>query len=283
MKTCYSYLLICTLVTIGVKAQTPFNGGFEDWGTTTPLTNENPENWMTNNLLSQSLGLPPNVILTEDACSGSFAMRMETGIDGEGMPISAVAGMKNAVQGRPERLTGCYKADFKGDDYAEVQVTLLSDRGIVGRGFIDIGYSSFNFIYFELPIEYISNTIKPDSFIITIYSSVDRPVAGSWIILDDLQFEENIDVTIPLRENFVTRVWPNPATDEIRFEVPRALGEMWVRIFDAGGTILEKEIFENQIQIDVSRFAADIYYYEIRYENNELYDHGQFKVTRHGQ
>jgi hypothetical protein len=280
MKSLIITFATCFLLIPDLIGQTTFNGGFEVWGTTNPFSFEDPENWVTTNILCESLGLPPNVILSEDACTGSFAMRLETGTDSLGMPFPAMAALKNEITGRPEKLTGYYKADFKGDDYASVRVKLTSDRGMVGWGVIDIGYPTYNFIYFEIPIQYISHTIKPDSFNITIYSSVDRAVTGSTITFDDLAFEENIDVTIPLVDRYVTRVWPNPAIDELRFEIHDDLGLMTLRLYNESGVTMEQEKFENETRIDVSRFTDGLYYYEIRYANHELYDRGHFKVMK---
>lgn len=265
-----------------ITAQVPIKGGHEDWCVVDPVSFDDPECWENVNPLCVALGEPSNVALTDDAYSGTYALRLQTGIDTIGMPQSAIAVFKNALYARPEKLTGYYKADIKADDYSTITVSFLSERGLVGWGSLEFDRSNISYAAFEIPMHYISPTIQPDSFLMFIYSSGDRPVSGTVIVLDELAFESFSDVTIPLTEKFISRITPNPATDEILVQVPGDNGMLFLKIFDGSGQTMEYETFENQIRINVSEYTAGLYLYEIRMANHAIYDKGRFTVGKHG-
>ncbi len=264
-------------------AQEVRKAGYPDWTSVEPIPFDEPDCWSTSNGYCTAKGLPDNVLLTPDAYSGTYALFLQTSMDSIGMPLPGVAIFKNAIQDRPDKLTGFYRADLKGDDYASIRISLLNDRGAVGYGSLDIAQSSFVFTPFEVPLHYLSAGVRPDSFIVFIYSSFDRPVTGTSIVVDELKMESQTDVTIPLQQRFTTRISPNPAVDEMLVEVPEDLGEVSIRIFDDAGQNVEYEVFECQIHLDVSNLIPGMYYYEIRTDQNRVvYDKGRFKVSEHG-
>ena len=280
-----STIITLTLLFAGficVKAQVPVKAGFEDWCTVQPISFEDVECWDSPNPMCSATGLPSSITLTDDAYKGTYALKLETSIDEMGLPLIAEAMYKDKIYGRPEKFTGYVKADLKGDDYSIINISFMSDRGNIGWGSLNIEKSSDIFYRFEIPIHYISTIIQPDSFEIYIYSSSERVTAGTSIIIDDLAFETMTDVTIPLAEPFLTRITPNPATDDILVELPKELGLVSFRIFDSNGRIMEYEIFEYQIRINVSEYTAGLYIYEIRLPNNEIYDKGRIRVAEHG-
>ena len=267
---------------IQLKSQVPVKAGFEDWCIVQPISFEDVECWDSPNPVCTSYGLPSNITLTDDAFKGTYALKLETGTDENGLPIAAEAIYQDKVEGRPDKMTGYYKADLKGDDYSVINISFISDRGKIGWGSLNIEKSSDIFFRFEIPIHYISTTVKPDSFAIFIYSSSDMPASGTSLIIDELAFETFTDVTIPLVETFATRITPNPATDDILVEVPKEVGLVSFRIFDSRGRIMEYETFEYEIRINVSEYTAGLYMYEVRLSNNEIYDKGRIRVAEHG-
>lgn len=262
-------------------AQVVVKGGYDDWCLVVPIPFDDPDCWNTSNPQCTSLGLPWNVALTEDANDGTYALLLETGSDSFFMAFPAIATFRNRVTYRPDKLTGLYKADLKLDDYSGIRILVLSARGIIGRGSLDFSQSTNIYTSFEVPITYISATAIPDSFSLSIYSSLDRATKGTILMIDELALVTMTDVTEPLAEKFTTRVTPNPATDEILVEVPVEIGLVTFRIFDNSGRILAYKTFENQVRINVYDFTAGLYLYEVRYKNGEMYDHGQFRVAEH--
>lgn len=264
-------------------AQEVRKAGYPDWTSVEPIPFDEPECWSSSNGYCTAKGLPENVLLTPDAYLGTYALFLQTSMDSMGMPLPAVAIFKNAIGDRPDKLTGFYRADLKGDDYASIRISLVNDRGAVGYGALDITQSSFVYTPFEVPLHYLGAGVRPDSFVIFIYSSFDRPVTGSSLVVDELKMESQTDVTIPLQQRYTTRISPNPAVDDMLVEVPEDLGEVSIRIFDDTGQNVEYEVFECQIHLDVSNLIPGMYYYEIRTDQNRvIYDKGRFKVGEHG-
>lgn len=252
---------------------------FEDWCIIEPIPFDDPACWVTSASRCMALGLPSNVNLTEDANTGTYALVLMTGEDSMGMPFPAIAYFRNKVITRPEKLTGYYKADFKGEDYASIRVTLTDERGSIGWGVLDITRSTNIYEHFEVPLHYYSPSIQPDSFSFYIYSSYDLPTSGTTLTLDDLSLETLTDVAIPLSKKFTTRVNPNPATDEIHVEVPPGLGMVNLRIYNYGGQIVVNQDFENQIRINVSELTAGLYFFEVHLPEYGVYDKGRFRVA----
>lgn len=258
-------------------------GGYPDWTAVEPIPFDEPDCWSTSNGFCTSRGLPENVGLTDEAYSGTYALFLQTSMDSMGMPLPAVAVFKNAISDYPEKLTGMYRADLKGEDYASIRISLTSDRGAIGWGALDLTSSAYIYMPFEVPIQYISNAVKPDSFTVYIYSSFDRPVTGTMLMVDNLVMEAPTDVTIPLQQRYTTRISPNPVVDNMLVEVPENLGIVSLRIFDNSGQVLDYQEFECQLQVDVSNMTPGMYYYEIRTDHNQvIYDKGRFKVVDHG-
>ncbi len=256
---------------------------YDDWCIVEPIPFDDPECWATSASQCVALGLSPNVNLTEDANTGTYALVLMTGEDSIGMPFPAIAFFRNKINTRPDKITGYYKADFKGEDYASIRVTLTDERGSIGWGVLDITRSTTIYEHFEVPLHYYSPSVQPDSISFYIYSSYDLPTSGTILTLDDLALETLTDVAIPLSEKFTTRINPNPATDEIHVEVPPGLGLVNLRIYNYGGQIVANQDFEDQVRIDVSKLTAGLYFFEVRLPKNEIYDKGRFRVADHRQ
>jgi hypothetical protein len=282
MKSTIITLTILFAGFLSAKTQVPVKAGFEDWCTVQPISFEDVECWDSPNPMCSSLGLPSSITLTDDAYKGTYALKLETGMDEMGLPLIAEAIYKDKIYSRPEKFTGYCKADLKEDDYAIINISFMSDRGQIGWGSLNIEKSSDIFYRFEIPIHYLSTIMQPDSFAIYIYSSSGKAKVGTTIIIDDLAFETMTDVTIPLAEPFLTRITPNPSTDDILVELPKELGLVYFRIFDSNGRIMEYQTFEYQVRINVSEYIPGLYIYEVRLPNNEIYDKGRIRVAEHG-
>ncbi len=263
-----------------ISAQIPKLGADADWCITEPIFFDMPECWISTNPMAYASGLPANVSLTTDSYIGSHALKLETLLDDNGEVHAAVAILKNEILGRPDKFTGYYKADIVYSDYAGIRISLLSDRGIVGWGELDFKKSTIIFSPFEIPIQYISTAVIPDSFLLAIYSSVDNPMGGTSFVVDAVKFEEAIDVTIPLTEKYTTRITPNPAIDKILVMVPGRIGQVDIKIFDGNGRAVIFNTFEYQISIDVSELTNGLYFFEVRLKDHALYDKGRFSVAR---
>jgi hypothetical protein len=282
MKSTIIVLTAALICGQSLVAQVPVKGGYEDWCIVVPIPFDQPECWISASPLCQARSLPDDVALTEDAKWGTYALLLETGVDDHLLPFPAVAYYQNALTARPEKLTGFYKADLKGDDYSSIRVTLKSDRGIVGWGVLDITKSTNIYTAFEMPLEYISPNVKPDSIFLSISSSYDQATTGTILMLDEVSLISITDVTEPLAEPYISRITPNPATDEIRIDVPGNHGLLYFILYDNSGRIIRNQEFENEVRMNVSELTAGLYFYEIRLSNRDIYDTGRLRIAEHG-
>ena len=133
-----------------------------------------------------------------------------------------------------------------------------------------------------MPIVYISPDVKPDSIILTLYSSYDQATTGTVLMIDELSLVSTTDVTEPLAEPYISRITPNPATDEIRVDVPGNMGLLYFILFDNSGRITKNQKFEHEVRLDVSEITAGLYFYEIRLANQEILDTGRLRIAEHG-
>lgn len=282
MKSALITLILAIIGGNSLTAQVPVKGGFEDWCIVSPIPFDQPDCWNSTNPLCLATGMANDVALTGDARQGTFALLLETGVDDHLFPLPASASYTNVLTARPEKVTGYYKADLKGEDYSSIRVTLRSDRGVVGWGALDISTSTNIYIAFEVPIVYISPDVKPDSIILTLYSSYDQATTGTVLMIDELSLVSTTDVTEPLAEPYISRITPNPATDEIRVDVPGNMGLLYFILFDNSGRITKNQKFEHEVRLDVSEITAGLYFYEIRLANQEILDTGRLRIAEHG-
>lgn len=282
MKSAIITTILAILVGQYLYAQVPVKSGFEDWCTVVPIPFDQPECWMSASPMCLATGMPDDVALTEDAKWGTFALLLETGVDDHLLPLPAVASYSNELTARPEKVTGYYKTDLKGDDYCSIRITLRSERGIVGWGALDITASTNIYTAFEVPIIYITPASKPDSIFLSLYSSYDQATTGTILMIDDLSLVSTTDVTEPLAEPYISRITPNPATDDIRVDVPGDLGLLYFILFDNSGRIMKNQEFEHEVRLNVSEITAGLYLYEIRLANKEILDTGRLQIAEHG-
>lgn len=275
-----TFFLVLTQFT---QAQTIYNGDFENWTNIPPFNYEQPEFWVTSNTAGVPSGLPANVTKTTDAQSGSFAMKLETITEpGTSDPYIGGAVYGNALggDGSPEKLSGYFKATLMGSDVCGIGIFLKGNGMLVGGGDIEFDTNADEYTYFEMPIEYFLPTPPPDTVSITVLTSTDDATPGTTLILDGLTFGLVNSVEVPLFPAFKTLISPNPASAEVRVEVPQDAGEVVFTAFDASGKKLEVVRFIHRTSLTVSSFANGQYFYEVRKGNGQLLDGGGFNILR---
>ncbi|HFA47891.1 MAG TPA: T9SS type A sorting domain-containing protein [Bacteroidetes bacterium] len=263
-----------------VLSQVVPNGGFEDWAVADPWSFEEPAFWVTSNLSTVGSNLPINVTKSSDAYKGDYAMKLETLTNPvNGDPFIGGALCRAYMEGRPEKLSGYYKADLAENDGAAVAVLLFSGAAPVGAGEIEFETSVNDYTYFEIEIDYFLPT-NPDTMTITAFSSTGDSIIGSVLLLDDLSFDAVNSTSLLDAPKFITRLSPNPASDHILVEVPEGEGAVYFSIMDANGKLLKNVYFKSEINIDIAAFPMGNYFYKVVSQEGLLQDGGKFQIVR---
>jgi hypothetical protein len=177
------------------------NFSFENWS---DITISDPESWSSTNM-ELSEDDVTNVEPTTNAYSGTYAAQLtNTQMDGYVMTGGLTYGDepwdgKTAYTEKPQFLTGAYNYNPVEDDMARIFVNFYDseDHGVAGA-LIDIdataGYETF-----VLPIYWTPTNNDPVSTSVGI-SAGEGPVAGSVLLVDDLNFKNGSEVTFTVND-----------------------------------------------------------------------------------
>ncbi len=87
-------------------------------------------------------------------------------------------------------------------------------------------------------------------------------------------------VPIIKESNPIVKVYPNPASSQITFEISSGENK-WVRIIDETGRQIQTgAIYNNAAQLNTIAYPAGIYFYEVVDKSNRVVDRGKFSVVR---
>ena len=176
-------------------------------------------------------------------------------------------------------LTGYYKYAGAEGDSAEIFAMSFShpegedvDTVAVGNGFL---HDAADWTMFTIPI-YKLNSTPPDSFNIIILSSGEELHPGSKLYVDDVSVETITGVIDLFGETEQVKVYPNPVSDYVKFEVPEANSEMELLVFDNTGRLLKKAAFNSKtIELNLTSMPDGLYTYKIS-NTNALIGSGSF-------
>lgn len=234
-------LLIASIVSLSAGAQQLPNAGFETW--VDQFFYEDPSEWATLNVLS-SFGAPVSVTKSTDFHEGSFSAKLETtvfDVDQDGNDDIVPGLMFNGyidfatqsfVAGtpfnyRPDALIGWTKySPTTGDAFLiQAQLTkwddMIGDRTIIGEGFYTSDVSSSSFTSFQIDFFY-ELTDSPDTISVYVFNTnPNAPVQGSILWVDDFSLDYTSSVGLNETENDYFKIYPNPATDELRLRADK--------------------------------------------------------------
>ena len=253
-------------------AQIP-NSGFENWVGGDPSI---PEGWITNNA---SPAYTP-ILRTDIAYMGQYAANLRMVYFGSlvvppfmqsnAFPVSEYHG---SVQG--------YYQFYPFEDTEVLYIAAWFSEGgqLVGAGGIDIGNPASTYTAFNFPIEYISNSVVPDSAYIWIGiadTSVGGPTqAAGYANVDELSLGpptsvEEISPTIPeyfeMKQNY-----PNPfnPSTKISYTIPER-GNVSLKVFNLLGSQVaelvngEIEAGSYVITFNASNLPTGTYFYRLQ-------------------
>ncbi len=279
------------------------NQGFETW--TSSFNYEVPTDWQTLNML-YFVAPPTPLSVTKavgiDVHSGNYALKLQT-VEVSNNPLPEIindtmgvmfTGLVNLspvyykygypCACRPAQLNFWYKYLPVGIDTGEVKIILKKAIGgvsyTIGYGSASL-YQTLTYTQMITDIDYFSNEI-PDSCVITFASSKGKASArpGSTLFLDDIEFSGWVGIAEPEKSEEEVKVYPNPAKENITFELKIAAAKS-IRINDiTGKNIAIFSINNSSVNINTSTYQQGIYLYEIEDKNDALLTKGKFNVVK---
>ncbi len=238
------------------------NGGFENWDTIGDYSQ--PSFWYSLNSLTE-FGYDPTTLLTTDAHSGKYAVRLE----GNSGPSGNLSGLlvsgpvldaqfnvnlstgKFRFTSRPSSLRFYYKAFPANSDSSQAGMILTKKNKLSGMidtiasARIVMKDSVKTYTLADLKFDYRSSEI-PDSAFIVASSSYDGfdPKVGSVLIIDDMELiylngiAENTNNSHPV-------IYPNPSTGMVNIQLND--GEnLSLEVFDQAGRLVYHSVLQQQ-------------------------------------
>jgi hypothetical protein len=280
-------ILSLLIVSVLSKAQIP-NNSFEFWTITSGY--QTPDNWDNLNLITYSSGIYTCIKGSPGYSGASYLYLISKAIPGKGIvPGVAVCGEIDTITyqpksgfsytERPQSLSYFIQfMPYDPTDSSSVKILLTKwNQAQLKRDTIAYGESYFNsmahsWFNYSTYLNYFSSS-NPDSAIIVISSSSSLPKEGSYIYIDDLQFngmvigiEEN-----RLNSNYVS-ISPNPSSEFITIKLNSETAfPVEVIIYDCFGDIISKNSFFSQSNVlNISNWSKGIYTVQVRNEKNIL-------------
>ncbi|MBP6697939.1 MAG: T9SS type A sorting domain-containing protein [Flavobacteriales bacterium] len=275
--TLSSFLASVAALTIAsTSAQIP-NGGFETWNTVG--TYDDPAQWITFNGLTSLAGADPSCAQGTPGAVGNYYATLTTrnttfglfaGSFSVGNPTTGSTGF--AFTSRPDALTGQWQYAIQPSDSGFVGVyltkwntsTMHSDS--IGGG---VGYAIGTLSGWQplnIPLEYFS-AVNPDTAYVFVTSSLNSPVDGSFIKIDDLGFGA---ATSLAEQDQVPdlRIYPSLATDLLHVAADGPIA--FVKVMDlTGRTVLEKPVVAERTTVQLADLPAGRYFMHVRMQDGK--------------
>lgn len=280
-------LFFSLIISVLSKAQIP-NNGFENW--TNINGYQTPDNWDNLNQITYNSSIYTCMKGTPGYSGASYLLLSSKTISGKGVvPGVAVCGTIDTVTYKPKsgfpfstrpQFLSYYMQYMPYDpsDSSSVKVILTKwNQVLLKRDTIAFGASYFNAMahsWFNNGtfLDYMSGN-NPDSAIIVISSSGRVPKNGSYIYVDDLQFNGSV-IGIDensLNENNIT-VFPNPSCAFVTIHIDTKTDvALKLVVYDFKGKVVYEEILLHKNHtINTANWSKGIYNIQIKNKNNSL-------------
>ncbi len=268
----------------GISDEFP-NFSFEDWET---VNLEEPDSWISSNGFTSN-GTGTSVIKSTDSFEGDYAAQIVTQKtiwgDYTGFLANCYVGNEAvyggmAVDDNPATISGYYKYEGIDSDSALLYArTTYFDENtnqseILEEVFVKLGNSS-EYIPFEIPFEHTGAPLADSlsiAFSSSNYDNEESVRLGSSLTIDDISivYESDNIAEHKLQAN----VSPNPASDEVRFELSRFLNSsMKIEIYNAKGQIVKSQNIKmgaTTTSLDVSGLKPGMYFYRLTGQKEPL-------------
>jgi hypothetical protein len=294
MKKHLLFFIAIIFISFQLQAQSYYNNdsvpdpGFEKW-----INNPNPpyepyedlEYWGTPNEFTSLAGVI-TVTKDTDTTYGNFAARLETkyiltfkvpGVVTLGeIKVDIITAGAEITGGipftrKPLRLKGYFKYQPHNNDTCVVIVLLTKfipakgKRDTLGAGSFFSGDTISEWTEFTAEVQYFNEEI-PDSLNIIFSSSYNYydAVPGSVMWIDNLVFEGNEGIAPDIIPKVKVNVYPNPATDNITFDLEEDPEEGEIIIYNTEGRqVYSGEVKQQRFTIDITGLTTGNYYYQL--------------------
>lgn len=289
LMRCYWFMLMCYSSAYG---QNPVpNGGFETWVINAPFW-EDPTFWESTNYLTS--GFNATVVKKDSSTQGGFlAAHMATiGHNNQQILAAMCTGSiiypATCVGGFPAdfpygRLEGFYKYAPGVNDSCVVFAMLTRwNEAVDQRDTIAVaaffGDTALSYTFFSTPFHYHMAGV-PDSgqVIISTTKKISAPPSGSVLLIDDISFAGTVGIdelpSVPVK------IFPNPANEFCRLQIPVTMHASDVEFFDLLGRKIESfHPSTSQELISLKHFPEGIYFYEVLSAEKEVLASGKLMV-----
>lgn len=275
----YVFLAILLSISNIIIGQIP-NNSFENWTAINGYST--PDNWDNLNPVTSSSNIFTCLQGNPNNQGAMYLYLISKNIPGKGVvPGKAVSGEIDTVTfepisgfpytNRPLQLN--YNMQYMPYDPTDsINVSVLITKwnnGNSNRDTIAYGANYYNAMAHQwmlgsTHLNYISNAV-PDSAIITISSSSKIPKEGSYIYIDDLQFDgtfTGIEEQTPLN----WRVYPNPTQGILNINMADN-SIFTANIYNALGIQIYSAKATSTMQIELSPLPTGMYFLKIQSEN----------------
>lgn len=287
LKNVTLLLLLALLPFFSATAQNVPNGGFEDWENLAGGIYAEPTGWASLNILAL-IAAPQTITQSGDAAQGSFAAKLETkSFFGNLIPgllylgdfdiALGLNGVKPGVPfagGRPDKFTGVYKYSPVAGDSAVVFAQLwrfnpqTNKRDTIAEAAAAFNGAVNTYTPFELDFTYYS-TLQPDTVYVVLVSSgagaSGQGQVGSTLFVDDVAFEYNTGVSLPLMGNAAgAKVMHQPASGSLTVTLEKPLYEAQIELYSMQGqSVLKEPLPHTQHTFNVAVLPPGNYVYRI--------------------
>jgi hypothetical protein len=253
------------------------NNSFENWSVVNsyPI----PDNWDNLNSVTYSSGIFTCLQGNPNNPGSMYLYLISKNIPGKGVvPGKVVSGKIDTITfepingfaytNRPLQLSYSMQyMPYDPTDSVNVSVLLTNwNSGNSKRDTVAYGANYYNAMAHEwIPgstyLNYVSNTI-PDSAIIVISSSSKIPKEGSYIYIDNLQFDGTVseigEQTLPK-----CSIYPNPTNGIVNINIADN-SIFTVTVFNSMGLQMYSRQVAGNFQIETSSFPSGIYFLQIQ-------------------
>lgn len=265
-----------------VVGQIP-NNSFETWNSISGYST--PANWDNLNQITFSSGIYTCLKGTPGNPGSSYLILISKSIPGRGVaPGIAVSGKLDTstykplcgypFTNRPQSLNyNIQYMPYDPSDSSSVKVlltkwdTITSSRDTIAYGASYYNAMAHSWFLGSTYLNYISGD-APDSALIVLSSSSSNPQNGSYIYLDNLQFNGNV---IGIEEQSINQsdvvIYPNPSFESFVAEIKTNVDKAEINISDVFGKQIFQTTFSNAIKINTMGWTRGTYFVKINRGN----------------
>ncbi|HQW87568.1 MAG TPA: hypothetical protein PLH93_10300 [Flavobacteriales bacterium] len=263
----HSTLLIPALLTASLaSAQIP-NGGFENW--TNNVNYMEPADWWTTNAVTHLLAGTASCVPGTPGAVGNHHIAItsmtagtivEVGRATCGNELTGYPGFPYAA--RPATFEGQVQYAPQGGDAAMVHAALwgwnsqMTAREVIAVATFNITAAIPTWQSFSIPFSYLSSN-TPDTARVFIEASMNTPVDGTTILVDDLHFDGAVGV-MELEPVAGLSVQPNPVADHAWVTATEPLTHVTVQDAD-GRVVLDRPVNALGTDLDVDGWVPGLY------------------------